>query len=1204
MADEETNAAPALVVSEVAAPVKKLGFGLGFKKPVFNPKSVTVQNLTTKKFGEYVPKPYVQQRMEEPVALPASSKPVAATATVSNVMMGPPGGGVGDGEAESAVREAVYGPVSNVMMGPPGGGNEEAPEEAAAATAEAVSFREKLKTGRKHIVSKPIPTTAPIMSRADFSKEKDGKKAFKGPNPIEQPNPAAVTFENNEYTLIDPVTKRIVYAPITAPYFSDFMVQAYKQYSPILLKIMKEGPDFLKAPKVNDPNACENRISDNVENFYYQKLVRDYLSRDTPYRGLLVYHGLGSGKTCTSIAAAEALYWGGKKTIYVLTPATLSNNYRRELGKCGYYPLRQNNFWTFVKLDPAFKTEINEKGDYKSADPVFLWATDQGMGLPASIVLSQGGFWYPNPTKASNWGELDADSQESIREQQRAHLNHRFKFIHYNGVMPSVLARLALDGIKEGKSMFDNAVIILDEIHNLVRTINGTLVGTRPIPQFIRNDEPREFTWTAPMERLRPGFRYPRGYTLYRLLQNAVGAKIIALSATPMINYAQEMAVLMNIIGGEIRTVEIPLKSMNKDVPLSVIEEWARQSPDIDFYSIEEASDRSTVLVVTPVPFGFSKVVAKDYTTRGFVRIDSKAPFDSDVKASRERNMDIWALSLLESLAAKGVFPPTVPVEAKAAVDAAKATGKPLVTEFFRLKTYPVLPDDPTEFVDNFVDRSTLKILNADVLRSRCYGLISYYRGGSEDLMPRVTAHKIVEVPMSETMFKEYTVARAQELDLEKKKPAEQSNAAGEEAKPVKGVSRVEQDLYTQATKTQQTGFLALSRAACNWVFPPEIPRPAMSDSMKAKLLGIEPERTIAADLAVDTDINVEPAPATTEGPAEDTDAVLKDEKPATAPPSTDTIEVKKLITSLLAPLKENADMYLNKGLATYSPKYAMMLDIIRSTPGPSLVYSQFKTLEGLGIFAAALEAADEKFVQLDIQKNARGEWVIPDAIMADMARPRYILYTGDQDLEKRRLLLQLYNADVGGLPPTLAEQCKVLLGMKDDTIKKDNRNGEICRVFMITQSGAEGISLFNTRAVLIMEPYWNNVRIQQVIGRAIRLCSHMYLPYKDRTVDVYTFLSVFTAEQKAGDAKIIMRTDSEKTTDQMIHEIAKSKQLLADGLMDIAQTAAIDCDLHYHEHGAVTKCFKYSEGGRPMFMYHPDWRRDILAMAGVRAKE
>ncbi len=35
--------------------------------------------------------------------------------------------------------------------------------------------------------------------------------------------------------------------------------------------------------------------------------MRDYINFYTPYRGLLLYHGLGAGKTCASIAIAEGL---------------------------------------------------------------------------------------------------------------------------------------------------------------------------------------------------------------------------------------------------------------------------------------------------------------------------------------------------------------------------------------------------------------------------------------------------------------------------------------------------------------------------------------------------------------------------------------------------------------------------------------------------------------------------------------------------------------------------------------------------------------------------------------------------------------------------------------------------------------------------------------------------------------------------------
>lgn len=1125
-------------------------------------------------------------------------------------------------------------------------------EETAAATA-VVARLKKDKSDRVLPVTRPAPADAPALTVEEFATVEIGqpiKERLSAKDPLKAAPPMKT----------DGTVRGPIYRPINSASFPDFIIQSYIQMSPILRKVLEEGRAFLDKPQKIRKDACKLRDPNDVQTFYYQEFVRDYLTKGTPYRGLLVYHGLGSGKTCTSIAAAEALYNSPKKKIWVLTPATLSNNYRRELGKCGYYPLRSHNHWSFMKVDMAKALAPAPSKDRMA----YLWLTESVLGLPAESVQRQGGAWIPDPTKPSNWMApkeegaggaaaggryLTSEERELVRAQQREHLNYRFKFIHYNGVTPTVLATLAAQGVRDGKSIFDDSVIVIDEIHNLVRTINGTQIGGKPISQIIeRGIEPREFSWSTPLGRERPGFRYPRGYTLYRLLQNAVGAKIVALSATPMINYAQELAVLMNMVGGEQRVCEISLKKLDRSpAAMRKLETWAKQRPDIDFYAIEESlKDRSSILTVTPVPFGFMKVVdpAGDYATRGFVRVpDLKV---GDPARSRERNMDVWCVGLLKDLVVNGLLPESVAEEASAAVSAARAAGvgTPIATDVFQCKTFPMLPEDANEFVANFVNRTTLEIQHKEILKSRATGLISYYRGGSKELMPRSKSH-LIEVPMSEYMFKEYTKARKIEQDMEA--PAEKKEDAGEGAGPAKarrGMTMAEMDLYAQATKTQQTGFLALSRAACNWVFPEEVPRPSMNAKQQAKLLGLDQEaRLVAADLAVDVDGELDAAPAPARGAgggggpaqeaeaeAEQTEAVLPDE--AAAAPTVEPLDatLQGIIGTLMSGLEAKGDEYLNTNLAQFSPKYAVILEKIRESPGPVLVYSQFKTLEGLGIFAAALRAAPEKFLPLDLVKKGGGEWEIPAALMTPdvLGRPRYVLYTGDQDLDKRRLLLQLYNADVDNLPPRLAAQCKQLMGDAPD-----NRDGRICKVFMITQSGAEGISLFNTRQVHVMEPYWNNVRLQQVIGRAIRLCSHMNLPWGDRKVEVFTYITSFSAEQKASGNRIIA-TDRGMTTDQMIFDIATKKQKLADGLFEIAQTAAVDCQLHFHEHkramldeerdiseldsegeeeaappaGAVQsqtvaqsadvgiKCFVYEPGKRPLFLYHPDWHRDINA--------
>ena len=79
------------------------------------------------------------------------------------------------------------------------------------------------------------------------------------------------------------------------------------------------------------------------------KIINDYMNLYSPYRGLLLFHGLGSGKTCSSISIAEGFKHA--KKVVVMTPASLQMNYRSELKKCGDALYKYNQFWEFVPIE-------------------------------------------------------------------------------------------------------------------------------------------------------------------------------------------------------------------------------------------------------------------------------------------------------------------------------------------------------------------------------------------------------------------------------------------------------------------------------------------------------------------------------------------------------------------------------------------------------------------------------------------------------------------------------------------------------------------------------------------------------------------------------------------------------------------------------------------------------------------------------------
>ena len=78
---------------------------------------------------------------------------------------------------------------------------------------------------------------------------------------------------------------------------------------------------------------------------------------------------------------------------------------------------------------------------------------------------------------------------------------------------------------------------------------------------------------------------------------------------------------------------------------------------------------------------------------------------------------------------------------------------------------------------------------------------------------------------------------------------------------------------------------------------------------------------------------------------------------------------------------------------------------------------------------------------------------------------------------------------------------------MKNKFNSWENRDGGVCKVLI--GSITEGVSLKRVRQVHICEPWWNYSKIEQIVARAIRFCSHSDLDEEKRCVNVYYHASV-----------------------------------------------------------------------------------------------
>ena len=840
--------------------------------------------------------------------------------------------------------------------------------------------------------------------------------------------------------------------------FVSFINKLFQSYRDQILQEREEAAVAEGEDALLSKCSKKNKSFLEFELLTHQKIVRDYLNLYTPYRGLLLYHGLGSGKTCSSIAIAEGMK--NDKQIIVMTPASLRRNYIEQLKECGDPLYVKNQFWKFVPL------KSNEH---------LLDELSSVLSLSKDFIRANEGAWMVNVQKEPNFESLSSEEKNSLDKQLNEMIRNKYQFINYNGLRTSHLDKLSRDGTI---NPFDNAVVIIDEAHNFI---------SRIVNKINKSDA--------------------LAVRMYEFLMSARNARVVLLSGTPIINYPNEIGILFNILRGYIKTWTIPLNIKTTEKVNETFIKKILTSPEmkgaVDYIDYRPSTK---LLKITRNPLDFVGVYAgRSY--KGVHRETSANISDEEMIALLEREMKKNQIDIIRG----GIS----------------------------VNRYKALPDQLDDFQTHFVNIKTGEIKNKKLFQRRILGLVSYF-ADIKDLMPRYDIDKdlhVLRIPMSDYQFGIYESARVQERKLERQSKTKKR-------KPGKD------GLYEESVST----YRIFSRAFCNFVFPRTIdrPMPKEGEDMETALENGDEDTVDATD--------VEQRMANPEGRFSADDAAQL--QLAGAREMDKTYEAR--IKQALATLKANASEFLTPdALLTYSPKFLMMYENIISpeNEGLHMVYSQFRTLEGIGIFSLILEA--NGFNRFKLKKDtATGIWNL-DMTDDDLRRPSFALYTGTEDAEEKEIIRNIYNSDWGSIPTGIAERLK--------TISSDNIMGNIIKVLMITASGAEGISLKNCRFVHVTEPYWHPVRVEQVIGRAARICSHKDLPDHLRNVKVFMYLMTFSEKQLQSDESIELRLkDKSKvdkktplTSDEALFEISNLKNEINKKILLAVKEAAIDCSLH-----------------------------------------
>jgi hypothetical protein len=256
----------------------------------------------------------------------------------------------------------------------------------------------------------------------------------------------------------------------------------------------------------------------------HQMFVKNFLSSNTPYNSLLLYHGLGTGKTCSAIGVCEEMrdymrQMGITKRIIIVASENVQDNFKLQLfderklklvdgiwnikGCTGNKLLKEINPTNLKGLSK--EKVINQIKNLINTYYIFL-----GYGQFANYII-----------KTLNYSEEMERARKSEKERPEKRKIQMLKDIKVT-LNKRIINRL--------RAEFNNRLIVIDEVHN------------------IRKAEDNENKKVA--------------INLELLVKSVENMRLVLLSATPMYNSYKEIIWLLNLMNTNDRRGRIEVKDV------------------------------------------------------------------------------------------------------------------------------------------------------------------------------------------------------------------------------------------------------------------------------------------------------------------------------------------------------------------------------------------------------------------------------------------------------------------------------------------------------------------------------------------------------------------------------------------------------------------------------------------------------------------
>ena len=262
----------------------------------------------------------------------------------------------------------------------------------------------------------------------------------------------------------------------------------------------------------------------------HQAFVKNFLSFQTPYSSLLLYHGLGSGKTCSAIGVCEEMrdymkQMGTTKRIIIVASENVQDNFKLQLFDerklklvDGLWNIRACTGNKLLKeINP-----MNMKGMTKDK------VVSQIKNLINTYYIFLGYVQFANYIiKTMNYNE-EVEKQKYKKDEQQRKKGDKSKIQMLKDVKIELNSRI----IRRLRNEFDNRLIVIDEVHNIRKT------------DYNENKKV--------------------AINLELLVKSALNMRFLLLSATPMYNSYKEMIWLLNLMNTNDRRARIEVRDIFK----------------------------------------------------------------------------------------------------------------------------------------------------------------------------------------------------------------------------------------------------------------------------------------------------------------------------------------------------------------------------------------------------------------------------------------------------------------------------------------------------------------------------------------------------------------------------------------------------------------------------------------------------------------